>query len=691
MGWRRFEIASLLYIIEPRFAAPIVTATALLFRLLPLRFKYLLGYDPYFHLAYIRYALEKGEWVNFFPYATGPWGYQISRFHPLGLWMTPAYFYKLLSPLGVSLYNAFRITPVVFGVLTVLFTYLAVLKLYGKREAFLSAFLLAVSFGHVFRSMAGYYRGDNYMLFLYSAALLGTALALSKKSPSWRYKRLVFYLLPGVFAGLSAAFWQAYYPIFAFVTANALFLAVGAFLLRRDRYIVDSLAILTSLAFGAILANSIGLHLGYGMVGATHWLGRKLAEELGVQFGFVRDLFLLLYLKYTIPLSMATVGALAVLSRLVRDEKLRVLMVAIGVVAAFWLVFRYYGIVNDALLRIFPESPIAETQRTSFGDWWKAYGITGLFIPLFFFRSLKRPGVGDFLLLGTVVVMLPMAVIWTRFLFIASLAVAIMSGIGLVAFHDTLLSWNKKCAGSGRRWLSLLTSALLLGVSLFSAYHGFSATWGVHPIVNEGWDNALMYLGEHSNINDVVLTWWDQGHWVTYYSMRAPVAQGGPSGWVARYYLGLKGENDLMKLGVDYIIVSYDTLVKFGAVMETAGVDPDGYGLVVLHRVPSSGAILIFSNGPYSIMAVPGKEWDVKVNIGGRFLLPSRVFVESGAEVNEVTTSGRPTADAYVYINLNYGYAVLMNGNAFDTPWHGLCSRTSTQRITSSCTPTEAT
>ncbi|AEK73097.1 hypothetical protein GQS_05995 [Thermococcus sp. 4557] len=668
--WRRSEIASFLHtIIEPKFAAPIVTAIALAFRLIPLRFEYLLGYDPYFHLAYIRYALEKGEWVNFFTHALGPYGYQIGGFHPLGLWMTPAYFYKLLSPFGVSLYNAFRITPVVFGVLTVLFTYLAVLRLYGKREAFLSAFLLAVSFGHVFRSMAGYYRGDNYMLFLYSAALLGTAVPLSLRGPRWRNVRLALYLLPGIFAGLSAAFWQAYYPIFALVAANALLLAVGAFLLGRDRYLRDSLALLASLAVGALLANSIGPHLGYGMVGATHWLGRKLAEELGVQFGFIRDLFILLYLKYALPLAMASVIALAILSRFVRDRKQRALIVLIGTAAALWLAVRYYGVINGAILRIFPESPIAETQRTAFDDWWEAYGIAGLLVPLFLIRFLRRPRPADFLLLGTAIVMIPMAVIWTRFLFISSLAVAAMTGIGLVALYDTADAWIEGITENKRKWLSAALSLLLIGVPLISAYQGTGTTLSVHPFMTGNWESALTYLGNVSNPNDVVLTWWDQGHWVTYYSMRAPVAQGGPREWVAKYYLGLKGENDLMKLGVDYVIVSYDTLMKFGAVMETARVSPDEYGLVVLHRVPSRGSILVFSSGPYSVMAVPGKDrWDVKVNIGGRFLLPERVFVEAGERLDEVALSGRPTADVYVYINLNYGYAVLMNGRAFDTP-----------------------
>ncbi|KUH34435.1 oligosaccharyl transferase, STT3 subunit [Thermococcus celericrescens] len=668
--WRS-ETASVFYrrLIEPKFAATIIAVITLVVRLLPMRFEYLLGYDPYFHLAYIRYSLERGEWVNFITYAGGPWGYQISGFHPLGLWMTPAYFYKFLSLFGVSLYNAFRITPVIFGVLTVVFTYLTVLRLHGKREAFLSAFILAVSFGHVFRSMAGYYRGDNYMLFLYSVALLGTAVPLSLRGPKWRNVRLVLYLFPGIFAGLSAAFWQAYYPIFALVTSNALLIAVGGFLLGRDRYLKDALVLIASLAAGALLANSIGSHLGYGMVGATHWLGRKLAEELGIQFGFIGDLFLLLYLKYIIPLTAAAVLVLLVLSRLVRDRRVRGAVVLLGAVASVWLAFRYYGILNDALLRLFPTSPISETQRTTFGDWWEAYGISGLMVPLFLFRFLKRPRVGDFLLLGTALVMIPMAVVWTRFLFISSLAVAAMAGIGLVALYDTMGALIEGLSEDKRRWLSAALSLLLIGVPLISAYQGTSTTLSVHPFMTEEWESALTYLGKISNPNDVVMTWWDQGHWVTYYSMRPPVAQGGPSKWVAQYYLGLKGEKDLMKPGVDYVIVSYDTLTKFGAVVDTAGASSGDYVLMVLPWAGSYGNLMVFSRGPYSVMAAPGDmEWDVKVRAGKGVVIPKRAFVERGNVVREVNVSGAPTADAYVYINLNYGYAVLMNGRAFDTP-----------------------
>ena len=652
-------------ILTPKYAAALLVVLASAIRLLPMRFRYLLGYDPYFHLAYIRYALEKGEWVNFFPYATGPWGFQIHNSHPLGLWMTPAYVYRFLSVFGVSLYNAFRITPVIFGVLTVLFTYLAVLKLFGRREAFLSAFFLAVLFGHVFRSMAGYYRGDNYMLFWYSVALFGIALALTKNGEGWKYRRLAFYLIPALSSGFAAIFWQAYYPIFGFLLGSALLMAIGAFLLDEKGVSIDASALVAATALGALLANSLGSRFGYGMAASTRGLGQALAKEFGLQFGFIKDAFLLMYLKYAVPVSIVVIAVLFVLSRVLRERKQRAVVVGIGVVLALWVGVRYYGILNEILLRLFPAAPIVETQRSSLGDLWEAYGPAILIAPAFLlsFRS-NRSKTGDFVVLGLVIVAVPMIILWTRFLFIGSLAVAVMAGVGTVRTYEAVLP-----GVSGRKFGATALALILLSVPLASAVHGVWTTKGIEPITNEAWDRALTYLGEHSSINDVVLTWWDQGHWVTYFAGRAPVAQGGPSKWVAQYYLGIKDEKALMGRGIDYVIVSYDTIMKFGAVLETANASPAEYAMIPMPLVSSTGGMLLFSAGPYSIMAVPkGDYWSVQVSTGGAILVPREVFVERGKSVESVTLAGKPNADAYVYINLNYGYAVLMNGKAFETP-----------------------
>ena len=645
-------------LLTPKYAVLFLVFIASAIRLIPMRFKYLLGYDPYFHLAYIKYALTHG-WVNFFPYALGPWGYLISSSHPFGFWMAPFFIYRLLHPLGVSLYNTFRITPVIFGVLTVLFVYLAILRLYGRKEALASSFFMAISFAHIFRSMAGYYRGDNYMLFWYSVALFGIAMALSKNEGKWRHKRLLFYLVPAFAAGFSAIFWEAYYPIFVFLLVSAVFIAVGSFLLEKDNFL-DAIALVFSVVIGILISNALGTWFGYGMGGPTHALGKTLAAEFGLNFGFINDAVLLMYLKYAIPLSIVVILGLFGLSRIVKGHRILITLVILAVFAGIGL--KYYGMISGVLTRLFPATTVVEMRRTGLSDLWLAYGVSIVLTPFFFTAfALRKEDMGDFVLLGPIIVQLLMMLLWTRFLFMASMAVAIMAGIGLVRVSSLALPrFNKKVV------YYCVVLLLLLSIPAVTAVQSIENTVAVRPLMNKNWEVALTHFGMESHPNDVVMTWWDHGHWVTYYAMRAPVAQGSPSKDVAEYYLGLKGEDYLMSSGVDYVIVSLDTVQKFEAVLQTAGAS--GYAMVVLMPVLMTNT-MIFSAPGYEIMATPGKDgWGVKVSIGGRWGVPEELWVERGKSIESVKINGQPTIDAYVYINLNYGYAVLMNRKAFETP-----------------------
>lgn len=642
--------------IEPRIALPLITVIALVIRLLPMRFKYLLGYDPYFHLAYIKYALTHG-WVNFFPYAAGPWGAQIKLFHPLGLWMAPAYVHKFLSLFGVSLFNAFRITPVIFGVLTIVFTYLSILRLYGKKEAYISAFLLAVSFGHVFRSMAGYYRGDNYMLFWYSVALFGIALGLSWKPKKWKYERFAFYILPGIATGLSAIFWQAYYPIFAFVLANAVLLSVGAFIIKEDEKIVDGLVITLSTVLGVFMANSFGEIFGYGMTGYNKWLGKRLSEELGIQFGTIKDAFLLVYLKYAVPVAIAIIVALFIIGKKIKDRK-RLWVVGAGAIIVALIGLRYYGAIASIIEKIFVNAPIIETQRTSLHDLWEAYSIAFLVVPAFFLGFRKRR-LADYVFLGLAFVAVPMLLIWTRLLFIGSLAIAVMAGVGLLELMD----FGK---GLGRKEIALGISALLLFIPAVTAVEGIKTTWEVEPFMNPHWETALTYLGNNSAINDVVITWWSYGHWVTYYAKRAPVAQGSPNKWVAEYYLGLRKPEELMARGIDYVIVSLPTALQFPSVLETAGIEGWGdYFILPLWPQSGVGGTGVFSGGGYTLVLEQGDgSLSVSVQTPEGLVTPARLIIEAGRAIKSVEGSEN---GPYVYVNLNYGYAFIMNEKAFQT------------------------
>jgi asparagine N-glycosylation enzyme membrane subunit Stt3 len=80
--------------------------------------------------------------------------------------------------------------------------YLAIKSLYNNKVTMLPSLFMAISFGHVFHSMADYYRGDNYLLFWYSLVLLGMNLAVEFRGKvGWEYKRLVLYVIPGLATG----------------------------------------------------------------------------------------------------------------------------------------------------------------------------------------------------------------------------------------------------------------------------------------------------------------------------------------------------------------------------------------------------------------------------------------------------------------------------------------------------------
>ncbi|ASJ08342.1 oligosaccharyl transferase, STT3 subunit [Thermococcus siculi] len=649
---------------------PILIFVGLALRLIPLRFRYLLGYDTYFHAAYVEYSTMMGEWVNFFPYANAPWGMLIDQFHPKGFWMPPAYLHALLSPFGVSIDTAFKITPAVVGILTIIAVYFAVKSLYNDEVAVLSSLFMAISFGHVFRSMTNYYRGDNYLLFWYSLALLGLGLAVEFRGKAgWEYKRLALYVIPGLAAGAAAAFWSAYYLMFVFLIANAVFIAIGAFLLRKEWAFLDSTALTVSTILGALMANTIGSRLGYGMFGWNRPDGIEAAKALGLQFGFIKDAFLLVYLEYAVPAAILGIIILFGASRFIKSYRGKLVVTSILVLLVLFLGIRYYHLIKGAFLLFlqrFGEEAIAETRRTSFHDVWISYGTLIFVLPPFLLRFRpSRVKVVDFIVLGFAVPSLIMILVWSRFLFIGSLAVAILAGVGVWELLDTV----KEGRTLSKRYFSTTIATTIIALLIVpTAAVATQNTINVRPFMNEGWENALATLREASNENAIILTWWDQGYWTMYYSKRGTPSHGAPDEFVAKYYLNMTNEKELMARGIDYVIVSYDTVRKFPAVLKTANVPVGDYPMIPMPLTETSGKTLVFAVNGYSITAEPGKKgWKILVSAGNNAFSPVEAYVEGTNGPREVNITGTQKADAYVYINLNYGYAVLMNRKSFET------------------------
>ena len=642
---------------QPWAAVPVLVIVAAAIRLIPFRLKYLIGYDPYFHLAYIEYAAKHG-WVNYFTHALGPWGFLMDHFHPKGMWLTPYAVHKLL---GTSIPTAFKLTPVIFGVATVLAVYFAVRKFYSQRTAFLSAFFLAISFGHVFRSMADYYRGDNYALFWYSIALLFIAYGLSTPWEKWRVKKTVYYLFAGIAAGSAAAFWSAYYVDLVFLALNALFVTFYALSFRERRF-TDALLMDLSVLVSVLWALLLGRIFNYGMFWVQNWQGKQLESFLGIGTGPIPDVFLALMLYAVVPalflITAVAWGLRRKLGESVKGWKLPVAGAA-ALTLLVSLVWFKYGHVIDYIstgLSSFGGAAVAEMSRTGFADLKSAYSFSLLLLP-FYFLSLRRKRAQEALILSVLIPSAVMIYYWTRFLFLGSLAIALMAGIGA----SEIIGEADK-----RKVLAIAVVAVSL-VAVANTYTTVRDTHQVRPIVNQNWANALRYLGNHSNEVDVVLTWWDHGDWVTYFSERAPVAQGNPSRFVARYYLGLVNESQLLQLGVDFVTVSFDTMMKWGSVLDTAGVSGAPYALIPMWYRGVYDGYYVFSYGSYSIAVRPGAEWSVLVKAGKEVFTPEQTWVENRTGPVLVKVTGKKAGNAYVYVNFRYGYAVLMSGKTFDT------------------------
>ncbi|ASJ03621.1 peptide transporter [Thermococcus profundus] len=632
---------------------------ALTIRLIPYRLKYLVGYDPYFHLAYLEYASQHG-WVNYFPYALGPWGFLINHFHPKGMWLTPYSIYRIGNPFGLSIEGAFKLTPPILGALTVLLVYYMMKKLYSWKEASLSALILALSFGHVFRSMSSYYRGDNYALFWYSATLVLMGYGLNEKEDR---RKVFIYLTAGLVAGFSSAFWSAYYVVLALPLLVSI--ALAAYSLFRGGYFGDSTLTAASTAVGALMASALGHVFGFGMFWIQNWQGEQLRSITGLSPGPLEDVYLTLHLLVLVPLTLALTASLwAVRSRLPEGTRRTG---TIGVVALVTVIFvailwKYGGTMEilSAGLSSFGSAATAEMSRPGWWDIKMAYHAFLAFLP-FYLLSFRHFRVRDAFILGVSAPLIALAFYWTRFLFIGSLGVSLAAGIGASELVELTGRWNMKKAGV----------ALIIVLVILGGYHGVKAAADVKPIVDENWASALIYLKGISNENDIVLTWWDHGHWVTYFAHRAAVAQGTPSKLVSRFYLGNASREELLELGVDYVTVSFDTILKWGSVKSTAGYTGSEYVLIPLFPSGVYGDAVIFANGPYQVGVRKAENgtWSVLVNVKGNTFIPEEVWIESGDKPFRANVTGKKAGNAYLYVNLKYGYAVLMDGRTFSTPF----------------------
>ena len=125
------------------------------------------GSDSFYHDAIIRHAHETGHQLTFDPMLNYPLGLTNPR-PPLFQWWTLLSGY-VISPLfptpWAAITYSFILTTALFGSLTVFPLYALVKEAFDRRAGLIAAFLLAVSPGHLQRSVASNADHDAFVLF----------------------------------------------------------------------------------------------------------------------------------------------------------------------------------------------------------------------------------------------------------------------------------------------------------------------------------------------------------------------------------------------------------------------------------------------------------------------------------------------------------------------------------------------
>jgi|Deesub1362A_J573_1020465.scaffolds.fasta_scaffold00098_107 dolichyl-diphosphooligosaccharide--protein glycosyltransferase len=449
---------------------------AIALRLITAKYDRLLGADPWRHLKIAELLLETGEFPLFYSYTFYPRVSLIGSYS--GLYYLPVYIYKILEVFEVSFFKVFQLLPAIFGALSVAPLYMLVKELFDKRVGLLSALLIAISPANLERSLAGYYRGDVFMVFFMLLAFYFFVISVKRN--------IVFSLLSGIFLFVCNLFWDGW-P-FAFVVISL------AFVLGIIFNYFKSLSS-KNLIIVYIVSFTLGLSLIY--IYKQHFYQYTIWHLLKPQVISVGKLFLLSLL----------VVLLEPLNRLTLRKKAQIKMVLFFLVLVLTSALAYYfGLLHNVLR--FADTlihwstgvesastyskNITEMQKITLSYLFRVYYFPILLLPLGLFSIIRKLDFGSVFTIGLFFTSV-LTFIWiVRFTFLASPAVLILLAIGIASLP------------SRRKIVPFFLSLLFASTAVYSL--GFTSE--VEPLIYPELYQALNWIRENTPDDAVIGTWW---------------------------------------------------------------------------------------------------------------------------------------------------------------------------------------
>lgn len=513
-------------------ALVLILFIAFTIRLFPIRWEIQTGsmhlseFDPYFQYRFTEYMLKNGfiswawpvQWVDTQRWYPG--GYNVARLGYPSLPFTAAFFYSVVSALGINigLMDFCAIFPPIMGMLACLVIYFLGKDIGGKPVGLFAALFLALDPSYIQRTSLGFFDDETIGVF---SILLFMFLFLRAVEEDRPVSSTVKYAVAsGLALGYFCSGWgAAYYPI----DVMALFVFSMILLKRYSRYLLLSY----SLTFG------LGLFIAINVprLSSAYLAGMAVLPVAGV--------FALLCLcEIFRTISSAKRKTIAVLV---------FLALAIGGFALFWQLGYMRGIGGKFVSVLNPfargaaplTESVAEHRISAWGSIYYDLGIGIIFFAISLFFILGNLNNKNLFLLIFGLTSLYFACSMVRLLLLLAPAFSLLASVGIIGIlrpFNALLREPVKVTVKKRYALERVgkefSGAAVLMIFLIvmtnfafpmpkvyrQVYAPVTVTAGSLPVVpNEPvreWLDMLEYT-TYLGATTVVCSWWDYGYWLT--------------------------------------------------------------------------------------------------------------------------------------------------------------------------------
>ncbi len=444
------------------------------------------GADAFFHYSIVEQNLKQGKLTGHNDLDLCYDG--VKAGHPIGFYAMPYYLSYI-----IGLQNAFNLTPVIAGVITIILLYYLTSMLFSKEIGMIAAFILAGLNAHLARSVALVYRGDNLILPFVLGSLMLALMFLKEENLR---KKAYYALAAGLVTGIAPIVWNgAALALGIFNIAIASYI-VFDYLFKKDvriNLMFSSLALLIQVVLAQVIARrfltnfkEFYLH-GYLIYFVGPFMLLFIMLEIGQRFSKKHTM-----VRYSPFIAIILGGVIAVLTK---KDKIDELISGFGMITP---------------TTTFHET-IQELKPLTTDYFWFHMWIIAIFAAIGLIIIAMKWNNKRMILWAMALPMTYMMISSKRFVFFASIPFAMLSGLSI---HTIMKGFEKMV---DKRILVIIPLAIVL----LSAYHGVnSINTLLIPRAQPDLENALKSFGQTSPEDACMIATWEKGGMVQYYSKR---------------------------------------------------------------------------------------------------------------------------------------------------------------------------